>query len=120
MPIPIDFLLSQDGLYYHYVGYLVAIGFTPLQIYNHLENEKRVRKLLKPTEEWTIEDTTVSLRKKMMERFKQWSQLLHAVGNHVVKGPHGDGGTVKSFLLKYRIELILLSGIVYEIGRGFV
>lgn len=66
----------EDNLYYHYVGYLVAIGFTPLQIYNQLENEKRVRKLLKPTEEWTIEDTTVSLRKKMMERFKQDNKFI--------------------------------------------
>ncbi len=66
----------EDNLYYHYVGYLVAIGFTPLQIYNHLENEKRVRKLLKPTEEWTIEDTKVSLRKKMMERFKQDNKFI--------------------------------------------
>ena len=61
----------EDNLYYHYIGYLVAIGFTPMQIYNHLEDEKRKLKTIKPEYEWTVEDTKKSLRKKMMERFKQ-------------------------------------------------
>lgn len=66
----------EDNLYYHYVGYLVAIGFTPLQIYNHLEDEKRVYKELKPKNEWTVDDTMVALRKKMMERFKQDNKFI--------------------------------------------
>lgn len=66
----------EDNLYYHYVGYLVAIGFTPLQIYNHLENEKRVRKLMEPEHEWTIDDTMISLRKKMMDRFRQDNKYI--------------------------------------------
>ena len=60
----------EDNMNYHYVGYLVAIGFTPLQIYNHLEAEKRNRKMADPEYDWTIDDTILSLRKKMMERFK--------------------------------------------------
>lgn len=66
----------EDNLYYHYVGYLVAIGFTPLQIYNHLETEKRNRKLTEPEYEWTVEDTMLSLRKKMMDRFKQDNRYI--------------------------------------------
>ncbi len=66
----------EDNLYYHYVGYLVAIGFTPLQIYNHLETEKRNRKLANPEYEWTVDDTMFSLRKKMMERFKQKNKYI--------------------------------------------
>ena len=66
----------EDNLFYHYVGYLVAVGFTPLQIYNHLENEKRVRKESGPDYEWTVDDTMVSLRKKMMERFKQDNKFI--------------------------------------------
>lgn len=66
----------EDNLFYHYVGYLVAIGFTPLQIYNHLENEKRIRKQAEPEYEWTVEDTMVSLRKKMMERFKRENMYI--------------------------------------------
>lgn len=66
----------EDNLYYHYVGYLVAIGFTPLQIYRHLEIAKRERKNADPNYEWTIDDTMVALRKKMMERFKQDNKFI--------------------------------------------
>lgn len=66
----------EDNLHYHYVGYLVAIGFTPLQIYNHLETEKRNRKSVEPKYEWTVEDTMLALRKKMMERFKQDNKYI--------------------------------------------
>lgn len=66
----------EDNMYYHYVGYLVAIGFTPLQIYNHLENEKHARKEFEPEYEWTVDDTMVSLRKKMMERFRQDNKYI--------------------------------------------
>lgn len=66
----------EDNLYYHYVGYLVAIGFTPLQINNYLEGEKGKRKEDDSTHEWTIEDTMLALRKKMMERFKQDNKYI--------------------------------------------
>lgn len=66
----------EDNLYYHYVGYLIAVGFTPLQIYNHLENEKGIRKKAEPEYEWTIDDTMASFRKKIMERFKQDNKFI--------------------------------------------
>lgn len=62
----------EDNLYYHYVGYLVAIGFTPLQIYNHLEREKSIDTV----HEWTVEDTKTSLRRMMMEKFKEGTKYL--------------------------------------------
>lgn len=67
----------EDNMYYHYVGYLIAIGFTPLQIYNHLEKEKHIRKESEPNYEWTVDDTMVSLRSKMMERFIQNSKYIN-------------------------------------------
>ena len=70
----------EDNLYYHYVGYLVAIGFTPLQIYNHLEKEKRDRENICPEKEWTIDDTMQSLRKKIMERFIQDKKYISKDG----------------------------------------
>ena len=66
----------EDNLYYHYVGYLVTIGFTPLQINNYIDEEKNKRKQDDPEHEWTIEDTMLSLRKKMMERFKQDNKYI--------------------------------------------
>ena len=59
----------EDNLYYHYVGFLVAVGFSPLQIYNHLEEAKRLRRKESPTYEWTIEDTKLAFQKIMMSRF---------------------------------------------------
>ena len=59
----------EDDLYYHYVGYLVAIGFSPRQIYNHLEEEKIQSAQEKPDNEWTVQDTELSLRKLMMTKF---------------------------------------------------
>lgn len=66
----------EDNLYYHYVGYLVAVGFTPLQIYNHLENKKRECKEENQNHEWTIDDTMLELRKKMMDKFKRDNKFL--------------------------------------------
>ena len=60
----------QDNMYYHYVGYLVAIGFTPLQVYNHLEEAKRNSRVKHPNHEWTAEDNKLALQKMMMEKFK--------------------------------------------------
>ena len=66
----------EDNLFYHYVGYLVAIGFTPLQINNYLEEEKKKHKLDDSKHEWTIDDTMLALRKKMMERFKPNNKFI--------------------------------------------
>ncbi len=62
----------EDNLYYHYVGYLIAIGFTPLQINNYLENEKRSI----AEREWTVNDTKSALQRKMMERFRQGNMYI--------------------------------------------
>lgn len=66
----------EDDLYYHYVGYLVAIGFSPLQIYNHLEKAKINRKQSMPDDEWTEQDTELSLRQLMMTKFKQGNKYI--------------------------------------------
>lgn len=66
----------EDNLYYHYVGYLVAVGFSPLDIFNRLEDAKRERRDAEPIYEWTIEDTQLALRKMMMERFKQDNRYI--------------------------------------------
>lgn len=60
----------EDNLYYHYIGYLIAVNFTPLQIYDYIEEEKSQRKKADPEHEWTVEDTERSFRKKIQESFK--------------------------------------------------
>jgi hypothetical protein len=66
----------EDNLYYHYVGYLVAVGFTPLQVFNSLEDAKAQRRVDEPDHEWTIDDTRQALRRKMMERFRSDNKFL--------------------------------------------
>lgn len=66
----------DDNLYYHYVGYLVAIGYTPLQVYNHIAWAKQLHKAVPGAREWTIDDTVLALRCLMMERFKKGNGFL--------------------------------------------
>jgi hypothetical protein len=61
----------EDNMYYHYVGYLVALGSTPLDIFNYLETAKAISKEEEPGKEWTVDDTMLALRRKMMDRFKE-------------------------------------------------
>jgi hypothetical protein len=66
----------EDNLYYHYIGYLVAVGFTPLAIYNHLEESKRNQLEETVEKEWSEDDTKLALRKLIMERFKERNNFL--------------------------------------------
>lgn len=66
----------EDNLFYHYIGYLVAVGFKPLEIYRHLENEKKKLREEDPKREWCEDDTRQALRRLMMERFKDKNKYL--------------------------------------------
>lgn len=66
----------EDSLHYHYVGYLIAVGYTPLQISNFMEDEMRSSKESKPEYEWTEDDTIASLRKMIMGKFKIKTEYL--------------------------------------------
>ncbi|MBR2439742.1 MAG: DUF262 domain-containing protein [Lentisphaeria bacterium] len=66
----------ESNLYYHYVGYLVAIGFSPLKIHSYLELKKKKKKELQPEYEWTEKDTETALRQLMMTKFKKENKYL--------------------------------------------
>ncbi len=66
----------EDNLFYHYIGYLVAVGFKSLEIYRHLENEKKILRDKEPKREWCEDDTRQALRQLMMERFKDKNKYL--------------------------------------------
>ena len=91
----------EDDLYYHYVGYLVAIGFSPLQIYNHLEQDKIDRKNNFPEYEWTEQDTELSLRKLMMTRFKKENKYLT---KEDIDDLEYDSEFVRRVLLLFNVE----------------
>lgn len=91
----------EDNLYYHYVGYLVAVGSTPLQVYKHLEKEKSERKKNEPAHEWTVEDTMQSLRKMIMDQFKDGNTFLRK--ERIDEFEYGQE-YVKRLLLLFNIE----------------
>ena len=66
----------EDNLYYHYVGYLIEIGFSPLQIHNTLEQKKKEKQKAFPEYEWTENDTELTLQQLMMVRFKKENKYL--------------------------------------------
>ncbi len=66
----------EDNLYYHYIGYLVAVGFRPLEIYRHLEGAKKAMQETELDKEWSEDDTKLVLRKLIMERFKDRNNYL--------------------------------------------
>ena len=70
----------EDNMYYHYVGFLVAVGYSPLQIYNYLEGEKHACINSNPQHEWTVEDNKLTLQKMMMERFKDRTVFIKKDG----------------------------------------
>lgn len=66
----------EDNLYYHYIGYLVAVGFKPLEIYKHLESAKSKNDREMPGKEWSEDDIKSELRRLIMERFKERNTFL--------------------------------------------
>ena len=73
----------EDNIYYHYVGFLIAVGYTPLEVYNSLENAKANSQSVIEGEEsevvsheWTIDDTVHELYKMMMDKFKTGNTYL--------------------------------------------
>lgn len=96
----------EDNMYYHYVGYLVAVGYKPLEIYNHLEEEKKKRKKEEPQREWCEDDTRLALRKLIMERFKD--KNIYLTKNAIDELEYGQEYVIRLLLL-FNIESYLKS-----------
>lgn len=96
----------EDNLYYHYIGYLVAVGFKPLEIYRHLENEKKKLRENEPKIEWCEDDTRQALRQLMMERFKDKNKYLT---KDAIDEFEYDQEYVGRLLLLFNIESCLTS-----------
>lgn len=94
----------EDNLYYHYIGYLVAVGLTPLEIYRHLEDAKKNRTKMPFVMEWSEDDTKLELRKLIMERFKERNKYLSK--DAIDEFEYGQE-FVKRLLLLFNIETCL-------------
>jgi len=94
----------EDNLYYHYIGYLVAVGFKSLEIYNHLEKAKKNRQKEPHTVEWSEDDTKLELRKLIMERFKERNNYL---SKDAINDFEYGQEYVKRLLLLFNVETCL-------------
>lgn len=56
----------ENSLFYHYVGYLITLGFSPLEIYNRIE----VAKDKCQDHEWDMSDTKRELQRLIAEKLK--------------------------------------------------
>lgn len=92
----------EDSLYYHYVGYLVTVGFSPLEIYQYLEGEKANRKKDSYAPEWTTANTTLALQRKIMDRFKKDSRHLDI--EEIAELEYHNTDFVRRLLLLFNIE----------------
>ena len=92
----------EDSLYYHYVGYLVTVGFSPLEIYQYLEGEKANRKKDPYAPEWTTANTTLALQRKIMDRFKKDSKHLDI--EEIAELEYHNTDFVRRLLLLFNIE----------------
>lgn len=66
----------EDNMFYHYIGFLIAEGSRPLDIYNKLSMAKKKAKDECPGKEWTREDNERELRKLIMDKFMLKKQYL--------------------------------------------
>ena len=99
----------EDNVYYHYVGFLIAVGYTPLEIYNDLEDAKRKNKESSENEdgnvvvhEWTIDDTVKELYRMMMDKFKTGNNYFSKEGLDDLEYNNSD--LVFRTLLLFNIE----------------
>lgn len=96
----------EDNMLYHYIGYLVAVDFTPLDIYRHIETKKKERIDRLPEKEWNEDDTQLVLRQLMMDRFKENGSYLtkDAIDEFEYKQKY-----VRRLLLLFNIETSMRS-----------
>lgn len=100
-----DRLLSwyEDNMFYHYVGFLVAEGETPLAIYTTLEKDKE-----KCNHEWTLYDTEKSFFKLIREKFKEKNKYLSL--EDITALEYNSLTLVRRALLLFNIETCRRSG----------
>lgn len=93
----------EDNMYYHYVGFLVSQGSSPMDIHHTLQNAKAESKKRMPEYEWTTADTEREL--KSMIRLKFRSRNTDFKAEDIDKLDYFNGSGVRRLLLLFNIEL---------------
>lgn len=91
----------EDNMYYHYVGFLIAEGSRPLDIYNKLSMAKQKARESNPNKEWTREDNEKELRKLIMDKFMLKKKYLTVSD---IDGLEYGSEFVSKLLLLFNVE----------------
>lgn len=94
----------EDNSFYHYVGFLVSQGSTPLSIYKSLQEEKNKAA---NCSEWTKQEAIGHLRKLIRDKFKNKNVPFNPTEIDDLEYDNGD--LVKRLLLLFNIEICVKS-----------
>ena len=89
----------EDNMLYHYIGFLIAEGDKPLDIYNELEKAKSNSY---NSNEWTIEQTKQELYKLIKGKFKNKQKELAL--DEIKDLKYNNGTLVRRTLLLFNVE----------------
>ena len=92
----------EDSMFYHYIGFLIAEGDSPLSIHIAIENAKKDK-----TEEWTIDDTKQVLHALIREKFKVKNTVLTTEDIRALE--YNSSTLVRRTLLLFNVETCLRS-----------
>lgn len=98
----------EDNMYYHYVGFLINEGNSPLSIYTSLQEAKETKHKGNPDYEWTRDDSEKKLKELIRDKFKAGNVYLSREG--IDKLEYGDSDRVRRVLLLFNIELCIKTG----------
>ena len=100
----------DDSMYFHYVGFLVSQGSSPMEVHKKLETEKANRHSSDKNYEWTREDTRAALRRMITDRFKFQGKAMTIADIDKFEYGYGTNDRIRRLLLLFNVELCIHSG----------
>lgn len=100
----------DDSMYFHYVGFLVSQGSSPMEVHTKLENEKVNMHSSDKDYEWTREDTRMALRNMISDRFKFQGKAMTVADIDKFEYGYGSNDRIRRLLLLFNVELCIKSG----------
>lgn len=95
----------EDNIFYHYVGFLVNEGSTPLSIYSDLQKAKKDSFSKYSTREWTRDDSIKQLKDMIREKFVD--KKKHLTSADLDSLEYGNSAMVRRVLLLFNVELCI-------------
>lgn len=95
----------EDNMYYHYVGFLVSQGISPISIHHSLQEAKDKYISSHPGYEWTISDTERELKALIKVKFRSHNTDFRP--EDIDKLDYSQSGGVRRLLLLFNIELCI-------------